>query len=224
MANNPFDDHLVASRGRGARGGMAGGSVNNNRNRGGPGGGGNNRPNNRHRNRGPGGGLGAPDLPVVDAGLGLDQVNTGQMGGGFALGAGTPYGPGAGSTTVGATYSDKTPYEQSFFKDQPEAAFKAFLGSAGLNADPAARDLYGQWLFNQQARTQREYEALAADAENQNLSYLDYLGSLGGVGYGQPGWEQSQRDYWRYLWNTDTDANRGIDNTRFQGQGRWLAW
>lgn len=217
---SPFDDHLVGSRGRGARGG--GGSVNSNRNRGGGGGG-----NTRNRNRGGGGGGGGPivpDLPVVNKELGLNQVNTGAMGGGFSLGAGTGFAPGAGASMVGAGFSDTDDYESSFFKNNPAAGFKAFLGSAGLNADAAAPDLYGQWLARQQARTQAEYEMLTADAKNQDLSYLDYLGSLGGVAYGQPGWQEAQNAYWRHLWNTDSNANRGINDAPFLGQSRWLTF
>jgi hypothetical protein len=218
----PFDDHLVGSRGRGARGG--GGSVNANRNRGGgSGGGGNNHPNNRNKNKGGGGPI-VPDLPVVNKDLGLHQVGTGQMGGAFALGAGTQFAPGAGSSGVGMGFSDKDDYERTYFKNNPQEGFRAFVGSAGLNANALAPDLFGQWLDRQYGRTEAEYNALRADNPNQDLSYLDYLSSLGGVPYGQPGWDASQKAYWQHLYAADTDENRGISRSPFQGTGRWLAF
>ena len=176
------------------------------------------------RGRGARGGGVVPDLPVVDKGLGLNQVNTGQMGGAFALGAGTPYAPGAGSSMLGAQFSDKDDHELSFFNNNPQAGFRAFVGSAGLNANAAAPDLFGQWLDRQYGRTEAEYQALTADAANQDLSYLDYLSSLGGVPYGQPGWDASQKAYWQHLYAADTDENRGISRSPFQGTGRWLAF
>lgn len=186
-----------------------------------------NRPN---RNRGGGGGGGGPKpglgpkLPTVDAAIGLDAPATGQLGGAFAMGAGTQFGPGAGSSTVGASFSDKNDWESGFFENNPQQAFQAHLGASGLTA--GGDDLQGQWLQNDlYPRMYAEYQALTADAANQNLSWLDHLGNVVGVPYGQPGYDEAARRYYQHLWNTEQSTTRGYAPTQSTpGQSRWLAY
>jgi hypothetical protein len=212
--NNPDPTGAQNRDGMNRRGGGGpGANVNRpNRNRGGGGGGGGGKP-----------GLG-PKVPVVDAAIGLNAPATGQLGGAFAMGAGTQFGPGASSGTLGQSFSDKNAYESSFFKTNPEAAFKAHLGASGLTV--GGDDLQGQWMQNDlYPRLYGEYEALTADAANQNLSWFDHLGNLAGVPYGQEGHDEALKRYLQHLYNTEQSTTRGYAPTQATpGQSRWLAY
>lgn len=219
---DPFNQHLSNPEPAGSqnRDGM------NRRGRGGPGGNAN-RPNRNRPNRGGGGGGGKPlgsKLTPVDAAIGLDAPATGQLGGAFAMGAGTAFGPGASSSTLGQDFSDKNDYEASVFRNNPEAAFKAFLGASGLTV--GGDDVQGQWLQNDLSpRLYAEYDALRSDYANRDLSWFDYLGNLTGTPYGQPGYDEAARKYYQHLYNTEQSTTRGYAPTQATpGQSRWLAY
>lgn len=195
-----------------------GGGGNNNRNR--P----NNRNRNKPKNRGGGGGGGAgtddgasvgPALPELNAGLGLNAPNTGGNNGAFGM---QSAGFGLGTAP---NFSDKSEYESSRFATDPQGGFNAFASSSGMA--PMGQDNFGKWLQGQYEIEQANYNTLKADDQNQNLSWFDHLGNLAGVQYGQPGWEDAYKKFWMGKYNNDSMANRGLQDTPYQGQTRWLA-
>jgi len=192
------------------------------------GGGGNNRNRNRNNNgnknkqksktKGGGGdppSIG-PELPTLNADLGLNAPNTGGAGGAFSM---SSAGFGVGNKPA---FSDKSEYEQTFFKDNPQGGFNAFASAAGMS--PTGQDAFGQWLGRQYDLEQQNYQMLAGDDQNQNLSWFDYLGNLTGTKYGQPGWEDAYKRYWTGRYNNDSMANRGLNDMPYQGNTRWLAF
>ena len=175
----------------------------------------------------------SPDLDFLDKGIGLNAPATG----GFALGAGTPLAGGASSTTAGGgfnhggiplgggRYSDKEEYEAAQFRNKPREAYGAMLGTAGLTV--GGTDTFGQWLANEYDRPGGLYDqfnTLRTDKANENLSWFDYLGQLGGVQYGQPGWAQGMNQYMQHLYNSAGRDQRGVNYTPYEGTSRWLAY
>jgi hypothetical protein len=209
------------------QGGGGGGSSTTATPRGG-GGGGNTRNNNRNRNKPknknkPGGGGGATDdeasvgpaLPELNASLGLNAPNTGGNNGAFGM---QSAGFGLGNSPL---FSDTSEYESSRFNTDPQGGFNAFASSAGMA--PMGQDNFGRWLQSQYEIEQQNFNTLKADDQNQNLSWFDHLGNLSGVQYGQPGWEDAYKKFWMGRYNNDSMANRGLSDTPYSGQTRWLA-
>lgn len=156
-----------------------------------------------------------PALPELDSALGLNATNTGGTNGAFGM---QSAGFGLGNKPL---FSDNSEYEQGVFKENPQAGFNAFASSAGMS--PMGQDNFGQWLQRQYDIEQANYQTLAADDQNQNLTWYDYLGNLAGVQYGKPGWEDAYKQFWMGRYANDSMANRGLSDAPYQGQTRWLA-
>lgn len=164
------------------------------------------------RGKGPGGGKGkgkgqslGPKLPKLPGGFHAPNVGT----------VGTDPGATGFATNFGATFNPKNDYEQTGFKNDPEGGYNAFLGSIGL--DVGGNDAYGQWLSNQYQSVFDDYNTLRRDDRNQNLTFMDFLHSLGGDT------PEARQQYWRAKYALDSDENKGISNTPYAGLSRWLA-
>jgi hypothetical protein len=206
--SSPTPDRDAMNRRGGGGGGNRGGpgnNVNRNRNRGG---GGNN-----------GGGLGT-QLPDLPGSPGLHMPVTGSIGGNL---------PGGAFSTLqqqneSFAFSGNNDKENSYFDTNPQEAFTGWMQQAGMTPNASAPDAFGQWLSRQYEPLQQQYAGLIADDQNRNLTFMDYLGSLGGVTYGQPGWQDAQRRYWQQRYAADSMENKGLNDAPYVGQSRWLAF
>lgn len=132
---------------------------------------------------------------------------------------GNPFTPG---DLPGGGFNGGNDYESGYFDENPEAGARAFLQSAGLS--PGGRDAFGQWMEGEMQRMYQDYQALVAESDNQNLTFLDYLGNIGAVPYGQANWADSFNKFMQEKYAYTPLEMKGLSYAPFEGGTRWIAF
>jgi hypothetical protein len=122
----------------------------------------------------------------------------------------------------GGGFNGGNAYEDSFFRENPQAGARAFLQSAGLS--PGGRDAFGQWMEGEMQRMYEDFDAMRAESDNQNLSFLDYLANIGAVPYGSPNWADSFNRFMQQKYAYTPLEMKGLSYAPFEGGTRWLAF
>lgn len=121
----------------------------------------------------------------------------------------------------GGGFSGTNDYEGQYSRDNPEQFARGFFQTAGLS--PGGQDAFGQWMERTAIpESIEDWKAMLAESDNQNLSYLDYLGNMGPAKYGTPGWNTAfnQYVYQRYL-NAPLEA-KGLSYAPYEGPSRTI--
>lgn len=130
--------------------------------------------------------------------------------------------PFGGGDLPGGGFNGGNDYESGYFDENPEAGARAFLQSAGLS--PGGRDAFGQWMEGETQRMYQDYQALQAEGDNRNLTFLDYLGNIGAVPYGQPNWADSFNRFMQEKYAYTPLEMKGLSYAPYEGGTRWLAF